>query len=63
MNEFTKEELQIIYNHIYYNAPLSCTIEIRNKIQSMINNFCEHTYVFRCHDDTIYCPKCGKEQI
>ena len=42
MNDFTKEELQIIYNHIYYNAPLSCTIEIRNKIQSMIDGYCEH---------------------
>lgn len=66
MNDFTKDELIEIKRGIdalfeqrdFKDKP--ATLQFVWKIQSMIDNYCEHTYVFRCHDDTIYCPKCGE---
>lgn len=67
MNDFTKEELKSIYLDMNYNILKAGKnnvdqfyLKLRDKVEAMINNFCEHTYVFRCHDDTIYCPKCGE---
>lgn len=65
MNDFTKEELEKLEEILSWHGsspPYSLekiAIKLQRKIQSMIDNYCEHIYVFRCHDDTIYCPKCG----
>ena len=40
MNDFTKEELQIIWLSIAANY----FPELKNKIQSIIDNYCEHEY-------------------
>ena len=45
MNDFTKEELQYLYQAIY-ERPNTVTEEMdkmRDKIQSMIDNYCEHS--------------------
>lgn len=45
MNDFTKEELQEIINSfdwIESETSWDWKIQLRNKIQSMINNYCEH---------------------
>lgn len=68
MNDFTKEELQIILLDMdtYININKSILKEspshgqLRLKIQSMIDNYCEHEW--RCWDDeynTKECLKCG----
>jgi hypothetical protein len=51
MNDFTKEELQEIYYRLD-NAPQ----ELEDKIQSMIQNYCSHSWVIN-----IYCEKCSVE--
>jgi hypothetical protein len=67
MNEFTKDELEIIYLDmtIYANkaTPLKESpshLELRNKVQSMINNYCEHpeSYMYRYDNWINYCDKC-----
>jgi len=51
MNEFTKEELQIIQLDMCtyaarYKMPKESPSHaaLRNKVESMIDNYCEHTY-------------------
>lgn len=41
MNDFTKEELKIMYCNLCMNPR---TEEILIKIQSMIENYCEHDF-------------------
>lgn len=63
MNDFTKEELEILHSAIEYwienIALLGSKVSpvIINKIQSMIDNYCEHAW-----DDAatnqFYCIKC-----
>ena len=46
VNDFTKEELEYLHSAIY-ERPSSVTLqmdEMRNKIQSMIDNYCEHDF-------------------
>lgn len=62
MNDFTKEDLQNILNGNVELYPHT-HIDLRNKIQSMIDSFCEHEW--RCWDDvhnTRECMKCGEEK-
>ena len=71
MNNFTKEELEIIHLDIcvYLNKsillkPPKHHIELRDKIQRMIDNYCEHKW--RCFDDTQNtreCINCGEIRI
>lgn len=45
MNDFTKEELQYIQNYIFKGAASirhDKLLELDSKIQSMIDNYCEH---------------------
>jgi len=67
MNDFTKEELSILYrslNHMleinYFIQPSS--FELLNKIQSMIDNYCEHQEKELDVDGSIsiVCKNCGK---
>lgn len=55
MNDFTKEELNLITNGLYlldtyFLGKHLDTKNLSNKIESMIDNYCQHHYVFRCHD-------------
>ncbi len=46
MNDFTKDELEYIRNYVF-NGAASISVEkheiLRDKIQSLIDNYCEHT--------------------
>jgi hypothetical protein len=49
MNDFTKEELQMLHLDMCINInkapplnPAPCYVELRDKIQSLIDNYCEH---------------------
>ena len=70
MNDFTKKELKLIHDGLSYAAGASIETGgmIRDilypmayKIQSMINNYCEHeTDAGGCSGEMIYkCKKCG----
>jgi hypothetical protein len=44
MNDFTKEELEAIHYDLVRNKnPWQCGETIINKIQTMIDNYCEHS--------------------
>lgn len=71
MNEFTKEELECLENAIQLQLAEKAMSQInydrrvalRQKLQSMIDNYCEHEW--RCWDDqhnTRECIKCGEER-
>ena len=61
MNDFTKEELQIIWNE---SSP--CVSQemrpILEKIQSMIDNYCEHEFQIKSLNPhfLMMCDKCCK---
>lgn len=71
MNDFTKDELDSIFLDMNHNilkagknnvAPFY--LKLRDKVESMIDNYCDHRYVFRrCYDKVIYCPKCGRSKL
>jgi len=65
MNDFTKEELieirDIMKPPLWFYEKKNC--ELINKIQSMIDNYCEHEWDNRCCGCEIYnirCNKCDK---
>lgn len=66
MNDFTKEELYAIYSDMTMCAkkatPLcesKIHLDLRNKIMTMINNYCEHDWRKGIHlFNDIYCTKC-----
>lgn len=67
MNDFTKEELKEILSKIqdwYEEIEDLCEPNpILHKIQSMIDNYCEHDWeniCCQCAMDQIYCHKCEK---
>lgn len=55
MNDFTKVELEILKRAIAYWVGENAGKVIKNKIQSMIDNYCEHEWV-----NGTYCIKCDK---
>ena len=63
MNDFTKEELEEIYDSIMcYTEPTND--DLLTKIQTMINNYCEHDWdnsCCGCSMQSIYCTKCNKD--
>lgn len=70
MNDFTKEELEHLYQMASdacgdYNEP-DLTYKVRDKIQSLIENYCEHEWTFLRYidDDGGYsvCFKCKKRR-
>jgi hypothetical protein len=67
MNDFTKEELHEIKKCIEWfdnNRVINFHIQLCNKIQSMIDNFCEHewdNYYNGSINTGIYCNKCNKK--
>jgi len=77
MNDFTKDELRNISDAILYSELMESRkdslIPIRDKIQSMIDNYCEHESdykigdIIHAADDSessvlieLACKKCGK---
>jgi hypothetical protein len=62
MSEFTKEELEHLYSHLKWACDIEVTeknIFLKNKIQSMIDNYCEHEWITNPHDLISHCCKCG----
>lgn len=55
MNDFTKEELEQIYYHME-NEPQ----QIMDKVKSMIENYCEHEFIFTINDSKVRCYRCEK---
>ncbi|MGC2661773.1 MAG: hypothetical protein WA324_27765 [Bryobacteraceae bacterium] len=64
MSDFTKEELEIILegilwrdNHVHPNERPE---KLKCKIQSMIENYCEHpeSYRYTYDNEIAYCDKC-----
>lgn len=60
MNDFTKEELMdlhySLYGGVHDDHPVpDHLIILQKKIQSMIDNYCEHEWV-----NATYCTKCEK---
>lgn len=60
MNDFTKEELENILNGNIEIYPHS-HMDLRNKIQSMIDNYCDHQFLLKGKGAQVYtqCEKCG----
>lgn len=65
MNDFTKEELSLIQyalKHTLNSGPCPIEMEyILEKIQSLIDNYCEHTLEYDSGQYDI-CIKCGHLQ-
>ena len=63
MNDFTKEELVMLKNltrqHVNQFRENSDCIELMEKIQSLINNYCEHEPHGDFHECVDRCRKCG----
>ena len=59
MNEFTKDELQNIYELMDMNG--ACRLlELKAKVKSMIDNYCEHEFViYNKEYNHVECIKCG----
>lgn len=66
MNDFTKKELLLILDGLgdlrfskFYDENF---VELRKKLQSMIENYCEHISN-HYEPNIISCEKCGKDLI
>lgn len=61
MNDFTKEELEDIYEAVM-DTSIAMFDYLPSKIQSMIDNYCEHDPKASSISYTNYfCTKCGME--
>ena len=64
MNDFTKEELimlkRLTLQHVNQFRQNSDCIELMSKIQSMIDNYCEHDSAINIGEAPMICKKCGK---
>ena len=61
MNDFTKKELETMQANLPYIDGESC--ELSNKIQVMINNYCEHEWESFKNENGYFigrCKKCGE---
>ncbi len=62
INDFTKNELiklkKLTRQHVNQFRENSDCIDLLNKIQSMIENYCEHDWQYNHHDQG-HCRKCG----
>jgi hypothetical protein len=62
MNEFTKGELEIIYDGLCNLMKLGwikTNLQLNKKIQSMIDNYCEHEKVVPNYGPNTQCTECG----
>ena len=63
MNDFTKEELQLLAESIPYllHMQTKARTDLLMKIDTMIDNYCEHSESHANHDYEVeQCKKCGK---
>lgn len=69
MNDFTKEELERLFHLVNRSERIDpidkknyiATYELRLKIQSLIDNYCEHTENYICMEClSATCEKCHK---
>ena len=59
MNDFTKEELQDIYDAVM-DTDIAMFENLPSKIQTMIDNYCVHSESKANHDYSVeQCKKCG----
>ena len=59
MNEFTKDELQNIYELMDMNG--ACRLlELKAKVKSMIDNYCDHSFLIPNFGIVEHCTKCSK---
>ncbi len=67
MNDFTKEELQYLLEMIDSIRILNRSInddELQEKIQSMIDNYCDHAdLIHSAWGRVVCCKKCHKELL
>lgn len=68
MNDFTKDELELIHDGLAYAAGASLEtggeiaillIPIAKKIQSMIDKYCEHKNAYQFTSFRLKCDDCG----
>ena len=62
MNDFTKEELEYLNDYIFNGAAcisFGFNEIIKNKLQSMIDNYCEHKYLSWRTGEYNVCSRCG----
>jgi hypothetical protein len=62
MNDFTKEELITIFDGLHHLPTINETYDsdLCLKVESMIDNYCEHEWDYNQHDMPINCRKCNK---
>lgn len=65
MNDFTKKELEDIHYCIFRyhkNAGLSQPESLLDKAQAMIDNYCDHEWVFFIspHGNRVRCTQCER---
>lgn len=62
MNDFTKEELSYIYDELDSNYSELKNIPLMNKVEAMIENYCEHEFMEYMHGAAAipYCNKCKR---
>lgn len=63
MNDFTKEELENIYScvsDLSHGALCDEDQELLDKIQSMIDNYCEHKPIKEAYVYVEVCEKCNR---
>lgn len=61
MNDFTKEELEALadaYEQRMHNGYV-IHLELLHKIQSKIDNYCDHKDLFDEYAEWVQCRKCG----
>ncbi len=59
MNDFTKEELENILNGNVWHYPHTYQ-SLRDKIQSLIHNYCEHECTYDGSGCVQVCRDCGE---
>lgn len=63
MNDFTKEELDELRAsrcyHLDDNFPYEDALFM--KLSSMIDNYCDHDWIYNQHGMPKYCAKCKKD--
>lgn len=68
MNDFTKEDLEFILDGTRHwsnkNIPTPWVFEFKKKVESMIDNYCEHEWK-KCFADFEYdeCTRCGECEL
>ena len=65
MNDFTKDELEYLEEavkfHIEEDYQQNPALSVLDKLQSMIDNYCEHEFiVFNKEYNHVECIKCGR---